>query len=293
MNIIVLVCVFFLSAVRLFAQQSEPLRLQVIYQFTHVYDTAQRDSPLKEKQQLLIGANSNHYIRGTYVPATQPAMEKEQQASGPTKVVTAIPVAMVLDPFITAMNIFQIPARQKLAVVEKIGIRDFLKETNLPAIEWKLDTARRKILDYSCQKAVGQFAGRTYTAWFTSEIPLPFGPWKLNGLPGLIMEAIDERHEVSFVATAIHQPEDGQLTDYEGTNYIPASENAIARAKKAYDENPVAAVQAQLSPGSAAPRLMFKDIAGKIHQNSEAEEMIEKRMKDIKKGVFNPLELTK
>ena len=76
MNIIVLVCVFFLSAVRLFAQQSEPLRLQVIYQFTHVYDTAQRDSPLKEKQQLLIGANSNHYIRGTYVPATQPAMEK-------------------------------------------------------------------------------------------------------------------------------------------------------------------------------------------------------------------------
>lgn len=293
MKDIIFSSVFFSLVINLPAQQSEPLSLQVVYQFTHVYDTANRENPLTEKQQLLIGHSSSHYMKGSYVPMTMPAMEKQQQASGPTQVVTAVPIALVMDPFITVMNIFQLPATQKLLVIERIGIRDFLRETKLPVINWTLDTARRSILGYNCQKAVGQFAGRTYTAWFTTDIPLPYGPWKLNGLPGLLLEATDDRQEVSFTATAVNRGEEGQITDFEGSNYLPASETAIARAKKAFDENPVAAVQAQLSPGSGAPRLMYKDISGKMYSNSEAEAMIEKRAVDKKKGIFNALELAK
>ena len=58
-----------------------------------------------------------------------------------------------------------------------------------------------KILGYTCQKALGEFRGRKYIAWFTSDIPLSDGPWKFCGLPGLILAVQDT--EAYFVFTCI------------------------------------------------------------------------------------------
>jgi len=49
-----------------------------------------------------------------------------------------------------------------------------------------------------CQKAEGDFRGRHYIAWFSNKILIPDGPWKLCGLPGLILEAYDEKKTVYF-----------------------------------------------------------------------------------------------
>lgn len=47
----------------------------------------------------------------------------------------------------------------------------------------------KNILGYDCVMATAHYHGRDWTAWFTPDIPLPEGPWKLTGLPGLILEA--------------------------------------------------------------------------------------------------------
>ena len=66
----------------------------------------------------------------------------------------------------------------------------YVKEVT-PIINWKISKETKKIGKFNCKKATANFRGRNYTAWFTIDIPLPFGPWKLQGLPGLILEAYD------------------------------------------------------------------------------------------------------
>ena len=77
---------------------------------------------------------------------------------------------------------------------------------NIPIIEWLLLNEEKKIGALSCQKATTTFRGRHYTAWYTMEIPIPFGPWKFNGLPGMILEIYDDKKEVSFRTTSIEIP---------------------------------------------------------------------------------------
>lgn len=57
--------------------------------------------------------------------------------------------------------------------------------------KWQLLNETKKLSNFSCKKATILFRGRTYIAWYSTEIPLPFGPWKLRGLPGLILELYD------------------------------------------------------------------------------------------------------
>ena len=57
---------------------------------------------------------------------------------------------------------------------------------------WKLNNDTKKIGNFNCQKATIKFRGRNYTAWFTNEIPVRYGPWKFQGLSGLILEVYDD-----------------------------------------------------------------------------------------------------
>jgi GLPGLI family protein len=74
------------------------------------------------------------------------------------------------------------------------------------AIEWKIDPETKKIGNLLCNKATGHFRGRDYTVWFTKEIPVPFGPWKLQGLPGLILEAYDTKKELYIYFKSLEYP---------------------------------------------------------------------------------------
>ncbi len=55
-------------------------------------------------------------------------------------------------------------------------------------IKWEVKDEYTSVLGFRCQKAVCEFRGRSLEAFFTSEIPYNDGPYKFDGLPGLILK---------------------------------------------------------------------------------------------------------
>jgi len=108
-------------------------------------------------------------------------------------------------------------------------------------LPWVLKDDYKTISDYKCQKAIVDFRGRRYEAWFTTEIPLPFGPWKLGGLPGLILEVYDLSKEISFTAISINIPDPApknKILKPEGTKithkeFVALEQNRTDKVHKA------------------------------------------------------------
>ena len=78
----------------------------------------------------------------------------------------------------------------------------------LPVIDWKLFSEEKEILGFRCKKAQANFRGRKYTAWYTIEVPISLGPWKAYGLPGLILELLDDKSQFNYTAIKLIQNSD-------------------------------------------------------------------------------------
>ncbi len=74
--------------------------------------------------------------------------------------------------------------------------------------QWEIATDTITVLGYNCQKAATSFRGRNYIAWFTMDIPVSEGPWKLYGLPGLILKVEDMENIFSFTAIGLEKLND-------------------------------------------------------------------------------------
>ena len=72
--------------------------------------------------------------------------------------------------------------------------------------DWEINIdSTKNILGYENFMAKTKYHGREWTVWFSPEVPVNAGPWKLLGLPGLIFEAIDETGQHHFTATGIKE----------------------------------------------------------------------------------------
>ncbi|NRS93188.1 GLPGLI family protein [Chryseobacterium sp. 16F] len=65
-------------------------------------------------------------------------------------------------------------------------------------LKWILSDDKKVIGKFSVQKATTNYGGRKWTAWFTNEIPLPYGPYIFYDLPGLVLEVYDNANDYHF-----------------------------------------------------------------------------------------------
>jgi GLPGLI family protein len=86
----------------------------------------------------------------------------------------------------------------QFSAFDKVVPQRYLVKGELKPIDWTLTEDTMTIGGYLCYKAMGKYAGRTWTAWYTEDIPMSAGPWKLCGLPGMILKAVDAENIHSF-----------------------------------------------------------------------------------------------
>ena len=137
-----------------------------------------------------------------------------------------------------------------------------------PSLAWNyMNEQSDTILGYECQKATTIFAGRTYTAWFTTEIPLPYGPYKFGGLPGLILRIQDADKQFSWECIGLERSS-SPIIQYEYDNEKKCSPDDANKTIARYYQSPYSF----LSAGMGGARIMIKGTDGKFRSSADVEE---------------------
>ncbi|WP_113639598.1 GLPGLI family protein [Nubsella zeaxanthinifaciens] len=190
-----------------FAQNPDKALARVRYTFSHLRDTTQRDNFYTENMLLVVGKNASVFtsydkINRDIEMRKQIEEQIKNQAGGPT----SININRTSAKPITAIDYFYFVNENKFYTKDRI-ISSYLIEEEAPKIAWKISKDTASFSGVKCQKATARFKGRNWIAWFAPDLAFQSGPWKLNGLPGLIIEAHDDKNEVKFQFAGIDKVE--------------------------------------------------------------------------------------
>lgn len=116
----------------------------------------------------------------------------------------------------------------KLSIFNNSNGQYITYDEDVPFIDWEIyEDSTRTLLGYDCHLAKAMFRGRSWKAWFTEDIPLSVGPWKLGDLPGLILEA-DSDGYMAFTAISLSPNPKAPVIYY---NYLNKKHKNICREK--------------------------------------------------------------
>ncbi len=179
---------------------------------------------------------------------------------------------------------------QTVMYSDRIG-RDNYMYVEQPNIVWKILPETVNIGEYKAQKAETSYGGRTWNAWFTTQLPYQDGPYKFSGLPGLIIKLEDGNGDYSFDLKETKKIEDfTSLNSGFGGQKVKVNKDKYFQLLKNYQKDPVGYMSANMrsggprggdSPGGMRP--------GGMDANQRRE--MEKRMTDEVANKNNPIEI--
>ena len=130
-------------------------------------------------------------------------------------------------------NVLTNVEKSEVTALEPIYPYRYLSKEPLAKVDWTLEDDTLVIGGLLCHRATGKLYGKQWTAWYTEEMPSSAGPWKLRGLPGLIVVRNKERGEghrdfrpsrITKVepqeADGVQEKDSGQSTLCERTNLL-------------------------------------------------------------------------
>ena len=202
MKMILLLLLMLIARVAGVDAQSDITKLSVTYE-VHYLNYAEDDSLSRDIAQLDIGTNTSRYyskvsewynfnpVGKAPYPGTKIKNEEVYKNMPNKGLVTAI----------------HFPGR----IVTQDSINHLF--------DWQLVEGDSIVCGYPCHKAQTTFRGRTWTAWYTLDLPYNDGPWKLCGLPGLILHAQDSTRQFIFDCTSIEKG-DGHTFSFPASKRI-------------------------------------------------------------------------
>lgn len=134
--------------------------------------------------------------------------------------------------------IYQNNPKGKITVQSIITPNFYNYEENRYPVKWTIKEGDDTICGYPCRIAQGEYGGRTWIVKYAPEIPTQNGPWKLTGLPGLILDAIDTEGTHHFSAVTFRTGAVA-ITSLNKKGSITTSRDKFIYAKNKFEENPI------------------------------------------------------
>jgi GLPGLI family protein len=90
----------------------------------------------------------------------------------------------------------------------KTNKKNYLLKIDFIKRDWVYFTDSIKILGFNCRQALSVDAENdSLLVWFTMDIPVPFGPQAIKGLPGLVLEVFDQQNGRHIIAVKVEKKE--------------------------------------------------------------------------------------
>ena len=249
----------------------DQVKYRITYDAKQVNDTTQIPYIYRKAQMRLdIGSNITHFYNQSEEQWGQQVLQM-MLSGGVIDLRKAEPVKCMDFEFLK-----NYPKNGQTLFQESWAMRTYhcIEKDETP--DWQLiPDSIATIIGYHCQLAKTNFKGRTWYAWYAEDIPLPEGPWKLIGLPGLTLKAYDENKEYSFTAIGM-----STLTAPTPITFPKAKREEIS-------QKDLREFKEKFTPGMVLETLNIKNI--KI-QDEKGNPIDMKKFMN-KKNVFNPIEL--
>lgn len=202
------------------------VRYEVVYNLDATVPAKRDTTHYQERMILQIGSMKSAFF--SYVAYQVDSLVREQIAHGePVNVQSSSQVSWKLYK--------QLPAAGQTIYLDRVCNDNFRVVEKMENPSWKLiaDSAKT-ILGYPCRLAETRFKGRLWRAWYAPDVPIDNGPWKLQGLPGLILMAADDHQEFVFMAVGLTNVNGARNIYYRGKNYQDVSRKALNSVYKHY-----------------------------------------------------------
>lgn len=157
------------------------------------------------------------------------------------------------------------------------GLGKFRYDEPIAQWEWQIGDSTKTILGYECVEATTSYHGRDWTVWFAPEIPLQNGPWKFDGLPGLILGAESVDGQYAFEATGIQQSHRPIEPVYLADDYEKTTRKDFLKSKREFIDNTLNVINAQFG-GMSIKKVEDKDgnnISNSLFVSRETVDFIE------------------
>lgn len=189
------------------------------YTLTYRPDSLNKERLAKEKFVLLIDDSISFFASTNYLKLHESIQAVQKKAtSGQISSIggNSLPKTGFM------IRIYNLRAISK--TVQILDMIDHNYGVEYPGLAWKITSDTQTVNGISCRKALLEFAGRTYKAWFSETIPISDGPYVFKGLPGLVISISDTYENYKWELT--------NISDRAGLQAISYNEKGLTWIKR-------------------------------------------------------------
>ncbi|MCS4305561.1 GLPGLI family protein [Chryseobacterium sp. BIGb0232] len=259
-----------------FCQLLSAQNSRFIYEYKYVPDSTNKSNIIKDLMFLdVINNESLFYSRNKYIEDSISIAESKKGK-------------------------FYIPNADILYRIEKKAGKVFFKTNDYGIgkikveesrkINWQIFPDKEKVGELTAQRAKCNFGGRNWTAWFATDLPIQDGPYKFNGLPGLIVKIEDSTNSHIFELVGIKKViGSSQYPELDSrSNELYLTQDKFIELFKKYRKDPGSETRQLYLAGKIPDQ---KDSSGNFHKGAEIVREVDKLAKERIKKDNNIIEI--